>query len=342
MTVRRPGLREGVPDVQDPPEIDGLRFRTLRRPDDIGPMVDLVNRCAEADGVPERDTTEEWMNRLEHDSRLDPERDVLLGEVRGSLVGFTFGGWEPDNDGGRNYGTWGAVDPDWRRRGLGTALLRWTEVRQRQVAADHTAEAEKRLESWCWVQEASRAAVLEANGYRAIRYWFNMERPTLDDLPEPEFPDGVEVRPVREEHLRQIFDVEVAAFRDHFGGIDDTPEAFERLVRDPRRDSSLWVVAWHGDEIVGESLNRVNGAENAALGIARGWINAVGVLRPWRRKGIGRALVLEGMRILRDAGMTSAGLAVDAENPHGALGLYESLGFAVSQRGRIYRKPLNP
>jgi ribosomal protein S18 acetylase RimI-like enzyme len=52
--------------------------------------------------------------------------------------------------------------------------------------------------------------------------------------------------------------------------------------------------------------------------------------------------VAESLRVLRDAGMTTAGLGVDAENPHGALGVYQSVGFAVARSGRVYRKPLSP
>ncbi len=334
------GMPPGTPGVPDPPAIAGLRFRGLVRPADIGRAVDTANLAAEADGVEEHETPEEWANFLEHDSRRDPDRDILLAEVDGTLVGFTIGGWELDNDGGHNYAVWGAVHPDWRRRGLGGALLRWTEARQRQVGALHDPAVAKRLESWAFTQERSRNALLASNGYTPIRYWFQMDRASLDDLPEPAFPEGVELRRVRDEDLRQIFEVEVEAFSDHFGGIDDTPQAFVRMVNDPRRDSALWVVAWHGEEIVGQSLNRINHAENEALGLHRGWVNAVGVRRAWRQKGIGRALVAESLRVLRDAGAESARLGVDAENPHGALGLYESVGFSVVQKGRIYRKPL--
>lgn len=335
------GMPAGVPDIPDPPPIAELRFRGIRRPGDIGPVVALANLAAEVDRIEEHETPEEWANFLEHDARRDPDRDILLAEVDGTLVGFTIGGWELDNDGGHNYGVWGAVHPGWRRRGMGGALLRWTEARQRQVAAAHGPEVVKRLESWSFIQDQARSALLEANGYAPVRYWFQMDRPSLEDLPDVRFPDGVEVRPVREEDLRQIFEVEVEAFSDHFGGIDDTPEAFARMVNDPRRDNALWVVAWHGDEIVGQSLNRINRAENEALGLRRGWVNAVGVRRAWRRKGIGRALVAESLRVLRDGGAATARLGVDAENPHGALGLYERLGFSVVQQGRIYRKPLN-
>ena len=75
-------------------------------------------------------------------------------------------------------------------------------------------------------------------------------------------------------------------------------------------------------------------------GIQRGLVISVAVLSGYRRLGLGRAIVAESLRALKRAGMTTARLGVDAENPHGALGLYESLGFSVVERGRIYRKPL--
>jgi ribosomal protein S18 acetylase RimI-like enzyme len=100
------------------------------------------------------------------------------------------------------------------------------------------------------------------------------------------------------------------------------------------------VVAWQGDEIVGQVLNRIDHEANAELGLKRGWVNSVGVRRPWRRQGIARALVAESLRVLRDAGMTSAGLGVDAENATGALGVYEASGFLVTRTDRVYRKQL--
>jgi mycothiol synthase len=322
------------------PAIPGLRLRRLERPADDAVIADLVNAGNAADGIKHRLQADQVATWLDHPSRMDPAEDLLIAEVAGTPVAYAEGGWEQDNDGGRNYATWGQVHPDWRRRGLGTALLRWVEERQRSVAAAHPPEVERRLESWAHENEAGRIALLEQHGYRIARYDYEMERPSLDEIPALPLPEGVELRPAREEHLRRIWETEVEVFRDHWGSVDDTEASFERKRTDPRRDMSLWVVAWQGDEIVGQVLNRIDPEANAELGLKRGWVNSVGVRRAWRRQGIGRALVAESLRLLRDAGMKTAGLGVDAENETGALGIYESVGFAVAATERVYRKPL--
>ena len=322
------------------PPIPGLRFRRLQRPGDDAVISGLINVGNAADDVPRRVSAAQVGSWLDHPSNRDPDEDMLIAEVDGVPVAYGEGGWEQDNDGGRNYSTWGQVHPDWRRRGLGTALLHWVEARQARVAATHPAGEEHRMESWVNDTEAGRIALLEANGYRTVRYDYEMERPNLDQIPDLPLPEGIELRPAREEDLRRHFDTEVEVFRDHWGAIDDSEDAFERMRADPRRDIGLWVVAWQGDEIVGQVLNRIDREANAELGLRRGWVNSVGVRAPWRRRGIARALVAESLRVLRDAGMTTAGLGVDAENPHGALGVYESVGFSVARSGRVYRKPL--
>jgi mycothiol synthase len=322
------------------PPVAGLRLRRLRRPGDDAVIAGLVNAGNAADGIPHRRTSAQIAGWLDHPSRLDLDEDILIAEVDGDPVAYAEGGWEQDNDGGRNYSTWGQVHPDWRRRGLGTALLRWVEQRQARLAATHPAGMERRIDSWAHESEAGRIALLESNGYRIVRYDYEMERPTLDDIPDLPLPEGIELRPAREGDLRRFWETEVEVFRDHWGSIDDSEASFERMRADPRRDIGLWVVAWQGDEIVGQVLNRIDREANAELGLQRGWVSSVGVRRAWRRRGIARALVAESLHVLRDAGMTIAGLGVDAENANGALGVYESIGFGVVRTERIYRKPL--
>jgi ribosomal protein S18 acetylase RimI-like enzyme len=325
--------------LPDAPAVPGLRFRSIQRPADDAAIARLVNAGMVANGIPHRLSLAQITNWLDHPSNQDLASDLLFAEVDGSVVGYTEGGWEQDNDGGRNYSVWGEVHPDWRRRGLGAALLHWIEGRQHRVGATHP-EVEKRLESWASEGEAGRLALLERHGYQIARYAYEMERPNLDEIQPLPLPEGIELRPAREEDLRLHWATEIEVFRDHWGAVDDSEASFEQMRDDPRRDMRLWVVAWQGDEIAGQVLNRIDREANAELGLRRGWVNSVGVRAAWRRQGIARALVAESLRVLRDAGMTSAGLGVDAANPHGALGVYEVNGFRVVRTERVYRKPL--
>lgn len=327
-------------DAAGLPAIAGLRLRRLQRPADDAVIAGLVNAGNVADQINHRLGADQVTNWLDHPSEMDPAQDMVMAEVDGTLVAYAEGGWEQDNDGGRNYTTWGQVHPDWRRRGLGTALLNWVEARQRSVAATHPTDVERRLQSWAHEKEVGRIELLEGHGYEVARHDYVMERPDLDAIPDLPLPAGIELRPAREEHLRRIWETEVEVFRDHWGAIDDSEDSFERKRTDPRRNMSLWVVAWQGDELVGQVLNRIDAETNAELGLKRGWVSSVGVRAPWRQQGIGRALVAESLRVLRDAGMTTAGLGVDAQNGTGALGIYEAVGFAVTETERVYRKPL--
>jgi ribosomal protein S18 acetylase RimI-like enzyme len=184
-------------------------------------------------------------------------------------------------------------------------------------------------------------ALYEANGYRPVRWFFDMVRPTLDGIVVPPLPDGIEIRPVSgRTQLRRLFDADIEAFRDHWGGFDASDEAFEGWLADPDYDPALFVVAWDGDEIAGAVTNVILVAENEAFGRHRGLLDSVFVRRPWRGRGLGAALVGLSLLLLRDRGMDSATLGVDADNPTGALRLYENAGFEVDVRATEFRKPM--
>ena len=168
-----------------------------------------------------------------------------------------------------------------------------------------------------------------------------MVRPSLDAIEAAPIPDGLEIRPFPNERaaLRQLWAADAEAFADHWGGFDGSDAAFETWLTEPEFDPSLFAVAFDGEEIAGAVWNLINASENAALGIRRGWLESVFVRRPWRRRGLAAALVARSLEILRDRGMTSASLGVDAENPTGALAVYERAGFTVETREIMYRRP---
>jgi ribosomal protein S18 acetylase RimI-like enzyme len=155
-------------------------------------------------------------------------------------------------------------------------------------------------------------------------------------------PAGLELRPVTPDQHRAIVAAEDEAFHDHWGWHDLTEEDFAITFGRTELDTGLWVVAWDGDEIAGVVQTWIWGAENAILGVRRGWLEHISVRRPWRRRGLARAITAEALRRLRPAGMDEAMLGVDADNAQGALGLYEGLGFVRDRQAAMYRIELRP
>ena len=324
-------------DLADAPSIEGLRFRRPRGDEaDYEAMATLITAANLHDGLEEVRLARHVREVLESSVGLDPSADVVVTEIDGRMVAES-GVDRTVRDGVVVYDLWGHVHPDVRRRGLGRALLRENLRRAAERAAVKPEGEVVEIRSHAQEDEAANRALLEAHGLQPIRWFFLMRRPNLDDIPDASLPDGMAYRPVTPDQHRAIFDAEVEAFRDHWSAREKTDEDFERTYRREELDTDLWVVAWDGDEISGVVQTWIWPEENATLGVARGWLEHISVRRPWRRRGVGRAMTAEALRRLAAVGMREACLGVDSENPTGALGLYEGLGFEVRQRWLTYR-----
>jgi mycothiol synthase len=335
------GSDHDVP-VAEAPDLPGLRFRRPRGDDaEYEAITTLFHRTAVADDVPWRSTIEHVRDDFERRERLDPRDDVVLAEIDGRIVGEGQVS-RVVREGVVVYDLDGHVDPDWRRRGLGRALLREDVRRAAERAAAEPATQPVALGVFTEWIEVGHRALLEAEGFEQIRWFFLMRRDLAVPIPDAPLPDGLELRPMTPDHYRIVFDAEVEAFRDHWGSRVKTDEDFAATHRSKELDPGLWVVAWDGDQVAGVVQNWVWAEENASLGVERGWLEHISVRRPWRRRGLARAITAESLRRFRDLGMSDAMLGVDSENPHGALGLYESLGFVVHSRAMAWRRNLRP
>jgi mycothiol synthase len=324
------------------PGITGIAGVTVRHagPGDWAVIADIGNRAHRGDGIDEvrsaANVESDWGWR-EH---FDLGRDMLIAEIDGIPIGF-HAGYRVVRDAGLSLETWAALIPEHRGRGIGTALLHATLAR---LAAEATADPRPGPRSFrTFALEAERAdlALLEVEGYVPIRFGFEMRRFLTGELPPHRLlPAGLDLRQVTVDQHRAIFDANEEAFRDHWGHRPADEGEFEATFDNPDTDTSLWRVAWDGDRVAGVVINTIYATENEALGVRRGWLDQVSVRRPWRGRGVAKALCAASMRALRERGMDEAWLGVDGSNPTGALHLYEGLGFLVVRRWFVLGRPL--
>jgi len=321
------------------PQLDGVGFRTFGGREDYEHFARIITACAKAEGDDRVETPEGIASGYDHLERCDPSRDLLVVEVDGRPVGYSRVFWDDEPGGPRVYRQVCFLDPEYGGRGIGSELSAWNQARLREIADEHDAP-EKLLEAWVNDRNAAATALIRGGGYEPITYMAEMVRPSVDDLPEHPLPEGLEIRPVTEDQVREIWEADVEAFRDHWGFVEQTESDYQRFIAYPYHDPTLWKIAWDDAGVAGQVKSFIDTAQNEEHGRQRGWTEAISTSRRWRRRGVAKALIVESIRELAARGMTEVALGVHTENPNGAYDLYSGLGYEVVTTWTTYRKPL--
>jgi mycothiol synthase len=338
------------------PSIPGLRFRRPLGPADYRPLLDVYSAAAAADSLDEVMTEADMANFIENPIDSDPALDVLIAEVEGRVVAYAWISHRLETSGDRAerpagdsaerpvgdevHSHRGYVHPAWRRRGLGSAMLRQAWHRTAERALTDNPAAARLLQTFALETEAGADALARRFGYAPVRYAFKMHRDLSLPIPDLPLPAGIELRPAQPEHRRPIWEAQREAFQDHWGYAPWPEENYQRFLGFPHFDLSLWRIAWDGDQVVGTVLNYINDEENKLFSRRRGYTEDIAVRRPWRRRGLASALIARSLEALKERGMSEAALGVDAENRTGALRVYERLGYTPAQQWTIFRRPL--
>lgn len=344
ITPEMPGQDAGATEIQGPaaPTLSAvLQWRPLAYAD-IDPWLALIRRIAaedEPDWVEQRADLEQALRA----SKNDPRRDTVAG-FDDDGVPRAFGRLSMNPGSSLVHGA-GGVDPAWRGRGIGRSVLAWQAWRA-GMRLRETGQTEGIFRNYVEERNTSHLALLTASGSRIVRYFTEMTRPLDQPIPELPFPAELELVSFAEAADRNIVElVRLAhndAFQDHWGSEPRDQESWQFTVSHPefRADWSLALLDRATGDVVAYQLASYDEDSKDLLGHSEGYTDLLGVRRTWRGRGLAPALLAEAMRRYRADGIENAGLGVDTENPSGALGLYERMGYVPTQRTIVFDLPL--
>jgi mycothiol synthase len=237
----------------------------------------------------------------------------------------------------------GHTHPDYPGRGIGRYLMQWSIERARQKAA--LAPEGARVVLHQSINNNNRAAydLLTTNGWSLARQSYRMQI-EFDQPPEaPAIPAGIHIRPIVKEEARAALQANYEAFADHWGFVEEPFEEYYKrwyyyLENDPNTVPEFWFLAMDGEAVAGVALCNPQTNEDPDLG----WVWQLSVRRPWRKCGLGLALLRYSFNEFYRIGRKRAALGVDAESLTGATRLYEKAGMHVQRINNTYEYEIRP
>jgi mycothiol synthase len=262
------------------------------------------------------DLEEEWLELdLERDARVvrDGDRVVGYGVVR---------------ERGERWLVEGYVHLDALGRGIGKLIATGLEE-------DAARGGARRIHNAVLEADSAAGRLLESLGYGAVRVFREMRIELDKPPPAPEWPYGLRVVPFDPE--RDALEFHAAhqeAFADHWGNTPHDFESWSKLnLAGVRFDPTLWCVVRSGDEIAAGTI-----CTGDTYG--GGFVHALFTGRPWRKRGVGAALLLDSFGRFWERGEHSIGLGVDSASDTGAFRLYERAGMTPALGWVVYEKEL--
>jgi len=310
-------------------------------------VANLVNDQSEHAGRGRPTTPKRVLQNWDH-PKFDLTTDSrLVFAPDGALIGFArirnvkdppvdvFAGFvvHPDHSGA-----------DW----LWDDLFGWMDAEARRVIPKAPADARIALVTGASENDWAEERELERHGFEPSRTWHLMQIDFTSESPgrqeEPELrPDGIAVRefvPSADDEV--LVTTWCEAFANHYGIVkqpfETELEEWRQLMREDDFDPSLCFLAYDGDESTVVGLCVCHASAPGDPDRAR--ISDVGVRPAWRRRGIGRALLLHAFGVLAERGIEGAILTVDTENKSGAPALYEGVGMRSVRANHTYVKEL--
>lgn len=307
---------------------------------DLEAIASLINACRIADDLDIRTSVTDLREDFAS-PQFDVTRDLQLWrDGTGELVAIAEFWHSPvqPNDTQILGSLYFDIHPQVRGDGLEDEVMNWAEQRLRETGQSFTLPLV--LQSGCRDQLIERSQLLAQVGFVPERYFFQLMRSLQEPTPEQPLPTGWSVRSVEVKRDAEAW-VELfnQSFVDHWNHHPMTLEDYYYYTTLSDYDPALdLVIETSAGKLVTFCYSTINRERNQRLGKKEGHICLLGTRRGYRRQGLARALLAEGLKRLQSKGMETATIGVDGQNPNGAVALYKSVGFLEDFRSTVYRK----
>ena len=313
-----------------------VELRPLSR-DDLPRVAEVFAAAFAATGHPIVTTADELAEELEPPyCRI--ERDGMVAVLNGHIIGAAYTYFLPATEREVRCYVEGKVDPAARGLGAGRALLDWGLAHAHELLADHT-HLPRVIRVSVPGDHEVMDPMLTRRGLAPVR-WFSTLLQPLDSTRTIDVPRGIEIITWDERRSGDAHAVSNAAFADHWGSAPMLPEGWAQRTTGYGSHPRTSYMALDNDRVVGFLTSHRYPVDDDAARMQIGWVNHLGTLPTHRRRGIASALVTTALEAYRNEGWSHAAIDVDNDNPTGARGLYDALGFEPWRGSVTWEKPL--
>jgi len=263
-------------------------------------------------------------------------KGLFLAELDGEPVGLLYAQVDRFREEKKGFIQVLAVVPEHRGKGIGKHLVN-------KAIESFRERGMETVEAVATKKEAIK--LFENMGFKQIRLFSLMKR-ALDSLPQ-NIGENQEVV-LRKLRNQDRADIELLTFLENDTFSEDynfrpakVEETEHMLNEHPIFREQEWLFADLDGEAVGYVGVGIDNKSNLEKNTKAGWIMDIGVLKPYRRTGIGKRLMIESMKLLKAKGMTEVMLGVDDQNPTKAMRLYDKVGFKVERKDIAYQKTID-
>lgn len=276
---------------------------------------------------------------------------VVVENEHGQIIGYAY---LADKENCFVFETGGGVHPDWRNRGVGSLLTSWAEGEAQRLCQYAPVDVKCVLQVNIFESEIETLQFFAERDFSNVRTWAHYHIHFKDGLATPALSDGLTIRPFdldRDEEWDLLSPVQEAAFVDHWGsyslpatenaGLEENAEEEQEEEEIPLDFSfsnapGYCFLASVGDKVAGGILCNARLVEFANTGR----VGSLFVSPHYRRRGVGKNLMLTAFHAFWGNGMRRVILDTDSQSFTDSSLFYTSLGMSIYRKEFLYEKEI--